>query len=100
MKENIFECSKVRNRPVVYSRREAGASMYFGHISRCVFFCFCFFFVVFFFGGGVIRPVNIISLILSRVSRKMGRRREIPEKNHLITRKQTSQVLRNNIDGP
>ena len=27
------ECIKVRNRPVVYSRRKAGASMYFGHIS-------------------------------------------------------------------
>ena len=32
--ENICECSKVRNRPVVYSRHETGASMYFGHISR------------------------------------------------------------------
>ena len=26
------ECSNVRNRPVVYSRHGAGASVYFGHI--------------------------------------------------------------------
>ena len=32
--ENICECSKVRNRPVVYSEREAGAYVYFGHISN------------------------------------------------------------------
>ena len=31
--ENICECSKIRNRPVVYSRHEFGASMYFEHIS-------------------------------------------------------------------
>ena len=31
--ENICECRKVRNRPIVYSRHEAGASVYFGHIS-------------------------------------------------------------------
>ena len=31
--KNICECSKVRNRPVVYSRRKVGASVYFGHIS-------------------------------------------------------------------
>ena len=31
--ENICECKKVRNRPVVYSRCKVGASMYFGHIS-------------------------------------------------------------------
>ena len=31
--ENISECNKVRNRPVVYSRREVGSSVYFGHIS-------------------------------------------------------------------
>ena len=30
---SVNECSKVRNRPVVYSRREAGASVYFGHVS-------------------------------------------------------------------
>ena len=29
----MCECSKVRNRPVVYSMHEAGASVYFGHIS-------------------------------------------------------------------
>ena len=32
--ENVCECSKVRNRSVVYSRGEMGASDYFGHISR------------------------------------------------------------------
>ena len=31
--ENICEFSKVRNRPVVYSRHKAGTSVYFGHIS-------------------------------------------------------------------
>ena len=30
---NICEFSQVRNRPVVYSRYEAGASVHFGHIS-------------------------------------------------------------------
>ena len=31
----------------------------------------------------ILRPVKIISLILSRVNRKVGRKREIPEKKHL-----------------
>ena len=39
--ENICECSKVKNRPGVYSRHEAGASMYFGHISSLFVFYFC-----------------------------------------------------------
>ena len=34
--------SKVRNRPVVYSRHEAGVSMYFGHISTSLLFLICF----------------------------------------------------------
>ena len=34
-------------------------------------------------GGGGLRPVKNISLILSRVNRKVGQKREIPEKNHL-----------------
>ena len=41
----------------------------------------------------VLRPEKIISLILSRVSRKVGRKREIPEKNHLSTRKQNLACL-------
>ena len=36
-------------------------------------------------GGGGLRPVKIISLILSRVNRKVGRKREIPEKNQFTT---------------
>ena len=36
--ENIYECSKVKNRPFVFSRHEAGAYMYFGHISSLIFF--------------------------------------------------------------
>ena len=38
-------------------------------------------------GGGMVRPVKIISLILSPVSRKVGRKWEIPEKNQLTIRK-------------
>ena len=34
------------------------------------------------------RPVKIISLILSRVNREVGRKRGIPEKNHLNIHKQ------------
>ena len=45
--ENICVFSKVRNRPVVYTRHEAGASVYFGHICSCCFSCF-FFFQIFF----------------------------------------------------
>ena len=37
LNENICECSKVRNRPVVYSRHEARASVYFGHISSFIY---------------------------------------------------------------
>ena len=40
----------------------------------------------------VLRPVKIISIILSRANRKMGRKREI-EKNHLTTRKQNLACL-------
>ena len=50
-----------------------------------------FFFVFFFWGGGGgwgLRPVKIISLILSQVNRKVGQNWEIYEKNHLTTRKQ------------
>ena len=35
-----------------------------------------------------LRPVKIISFILSQVNRKLERKREIPEKNHLTARKQ------------
>ena len=35
----------------------------------------------------------IISLILSRVNRKVGRKREIPKKKHLTTRKQNLACL-------
>ena len=48
-------------------------------------FLFC---LVLGFFTWVLRPVNIISLILSRVNRKVGRKREIPEKNYLTTLKQ------------
>ena len=34
-----------------------------------------------------LRPLNIISLILSRVNHYVGLKREIPEKKHLTTRK-------------
>ena len=37
---------------------------------------------------GGLQPVNIISLILSRINGKLGRKRAIPEKNQLITREQ------------
>ena len=57
-----------------------------------MFFFFFFFFFSFYFIR-VLRPVKIISLILSRVNRKVGRKREIPEKNHLITRKQNLACL-------
>ena len=40
-----------------------------------------------------LRPGKIIPLILSRVNRKVVRKREIPEKNHLTTRKQTLACL-------
>ena len=45
-------------------------------------FLFVFFFI------WVLRPDNIISLILNQVSRKVGRKWGIPEKTHLTTRKQ------------
>ena len=41
----------------------------------------------------VLRPEKIISLILSQANRKVGRKREIPEKNHLTTRKQNLACL-------
>ena len=36
----------------------------------------------------VLQPVKFISLILSQVCRWLGQKQEIPEKNHLTTRKQ------------
>ena len=42
----------------------------------------------FFFFIWILRPFKIIWLILSRVNRLVGRKWEIPEKNHLTTRKQ------------
>ena len=48
---------------------------------------------ILFFIIWVLLPVNNISLILSRVNRKMGRKREIPEKNHMTTRKQNLACL-------
>ena len=53
-------------------------------------FFFLFFFFFFFF---FLRPVKIISHILSRVIRKVGRKREIRDKNHLTTRKQNLACL-------
>ena len=44
-------------------------------------FIFIFFFIL------VLQSVKIISLILSRFNRKVGRKREIPEKKHLTTHK-------------
>ena len=38
--------------------------------------------------------VKIISLILSRVNRYVGRKRVIPETNHLTTRKQNLACLK------
>ena len=46
-------------------------------------------FFFFFFLIWVLRPVKIISLILSQVNHQVGRKLEIPKKNHLNTRKQT-----------
>ena len=53
-------------------------------------FFLSFFFSVFIL---VLRPVEIISLILSRVIRKVGSKREIRDKNHLTTRKQNLACL-------
>ena len=41
----------------------------------------------------ILRPITIISLSLSRVNHKVGRKREIPEKKHLTTRKQNLACL-------
>ena len=41
----------------------------------------------------VLRPIKIILLIMSRVNRKVGRQREIPEKKHLASRKQNLAYL-------
>ena len=49
----------------------------------CKAFFFFFFFLIWF---GVLRPVEIISLILSQVNRKVGRKLKIPKKKHLTTR--------------
>ena len=43
---------------------------------------------LFFFSIWVLWPVKFISLILNLVKLKLGRKWEIPEKNHLSTRKQ------------
>ena len=40
-----------------------------------------------------LRPIKIISLISSRVNRKVGWKREIPKKKHLTTRKQNLACL-------
>ena len=48
---------------------------------------------IFVFWIWVLRPVKIISFILSRFNRKVGRKREIPEKSHLTTRKQNLACL-------
>ena len=51
-------------------------------------FIYLFYFILYiYFFTWVLRPVKIISLILSQVNREMGQKREIPEKNHLTTRK-------------
>ena len=50
------------------------------------------FLLIFWWGGGL-RPVKIISFILSRVIHKVGWKREIPDKNHLTTRKQNLSCL-------
>ena len=42
----------------------------------------------------VLQPVKIISLILSQVNRKVGRKQEIPEKSHLNTCKQNLACLK------
>ena len=88
------------------SRRQSGkihiaesACRYGLHLWK--YFCFffvCLFCFVFFWGGGrgiegSLRPVKIISLILSRADCKVGRKLEIPEKNHLDTRKQNLACL-------
>ena len=41
----------------------------------------------------VLRSVKIISVVLSRVNRKVGRKREIPKKNHFTTYKQNLACL-------
>ena len=48
-------------------------------------------FIIFFIW--VLWPVKIILLILSRIKCKVGRKWEIPEKNHLTTRKQNLACL-------
>ena len=45
-------------------------------------------FWVFFLFIWVLRLVKFISLIVSPINRKVGRKQEIPEKNHLTTIKQ------------
>ena len=54
------------------------------HILKAILFLFLFIylFIFFFLGGGT------NSLILSRVNLKVGPKRGIPEKNHLITCKE------------
>ena len=64
---------------------EQGASMLPKLSGKIVWFILLFFFFIW-----VLRPVKIISesVILSRVD-QMGRKREIPEKNHLTIRRQS-----------
>ena len=47
----------------------------------------------FFYFIWVLRPIKIISLILSRVNHLVGRKQVIPEKKHLTTRKQNLACL-------
>ena len=47
----------------------------------------------YYFFSWVLGPVNITSFILSRVNRKVGRKQEIPEQNHLTTRKKNLTCL-------
>ena len=59
-----------------------------GSLSRSTMTKQLFFFSSFFFFIWGLRLLKIISLILSRVNHKMGRKREIPQKIHLTTCKQ------------
>ena len=70
-----------------FHRRGHEGSIYYVFLKSksrifCIYFYFLFFLFFFF------RPVKIISLILSRANHKVGRKREIPQQNHLTTRMQ------------
>ena len=69
---------------------------FFSELSKIILLrahCFGGINMIFFFLIWALRPVKIISLILSRVNRKVGRKREIPEKKHLTTRTQNLACL-------